>query len=539
MATAASARSRFWAAVAILCAPPLFFGIQGTRGLDWPDDPDLFREGAQAQSFADGHLLADPYYLGEWIWYPPLVPALVAVLSRITGAPVPTVYAQAGAYLNMLGPILFAALVARCFGSVASLVALTIFLYRIPRGPTGVTPFYSTVLYSGNFAQALFYLTLLVYVAFAERSRLRYALTGLLLGLTFLGHAAPFVVLTPLFLAEFARAAARDLRAALKRYSLLFAAAALAAMPLLVSIVGRYHLEVRNPAPTQWIAWSATWTAIGRQMDSHTWAACVALVVLWWRGPREGAWVVSEWIAGAVALVGYSFAAEARGWSTVVPRHHVLFYARVAQPVLIGYGASALWSAARKWIDRSLLLAKARATLPREPARWLAMVGGALLVLLATLPAQARRARSQRTGIIHDSTVQSGLDAYRWMRSALRPDDVVLATDERALMVVGPAGAKVVVLEALFGNLYVDHRKRSIARDEMFAALRRGDEAGFEALAEEYSVTHVLWVGADGPCFDPVPIRSLALAFDNGKTRIYRRTATRETSRRDAPPGRP
>jgi hypothetical protein len=527
METRASARLRFWVAVAILCAPPLVLGIQRTRTLDWPDDPDLFRETAQAQSFADGHLLDDPYYLGEWIWYPPLVPGLVAGLSRITGSPVHTVYAQAGAYLNILGPILLAALVARCFGSLASLVALAVFLYRIPRGPTGATPFYSTLLYSGNFAQALFYLTLLTYVSLAEKHRLRYVLTGLLLGLTFLGHAAPFVVLLVLFLAEFARAAARDPRAALERYGLLFATAALAAMPLLVSIVGRYHLGILNPAPTMWIAWSATWTAIRRQMDLHTWAACVALVVLWVRGPRESAWVVSGWVAGALALVGQSFAAAAYGWPMVVPRHHVLFYVRVAQPVLIGYGASALWSGARHWIDRSRLLAKPRATLARESTKWVAMVGAAVLVILVALPARARRTGPQRTGLINDSTVQTGLDAYRWLRSTSRPDDVVLATDDRALMVVGPAGAKVVVLEALFGNLYVDHGRRALARDEMFSALRRGDEPAFEALAEEYRVTYVLWVGVDGPWFDHLPFHSLALAFDNKQTRIYRRTAAR------------
>ena len=437
----------------------------------------------------------------------------------------PTVYTQAGAYLNMLGPILLAALVARWFGPLASLVALAVFLHQVPRGPTGAVPFYSTLLYSGNFAQALFYLTLLAYVSLAETHRRRYVLTGLLLGLTFLGHAAPFVVLLVLFGVEFVRAAARHPRTALERYGLLFAAAALAAMPLLVSIVGRYQLEILNPAPTKWVAWSATWTAIRRQVDHHTWAACVALVVLWVRGPREGAWVVSAWVAGAVALVGQSFAAAAYGWPMIVPRHHLLFYVRAAQPVLLGYGASALWSEARRWIDRSGLLARSRATLARESTQWVAMLGAVGLVVLATLPAAARRAGPQRTGIIHDSTVQTGLDAYRWMRSALRVDDVVLSTDERALMVVGPAGAKVVVLEALFGNLYVDHERRALARDQMFSALRRGDEPAFEALADEYSVSYVLWVGVDGPWFDHAPFDRLALAFDNRQTRIYRRTA--------------
>jgi hypothetical protein len=532
MTTDASARARFWVAVVILCAPPLVLGIQGTRRSDWPDDPDLFRESAQAQTFADGHLLDDPYFLGEWIWYPPLVPGLVAGLSKVTGLAVPTVYARAGAYLNVLAPILFAALVARCFGSLAGLVALTVYLYRIPRGPTGATPFYSTLLYSGNFTQGLFFLTLLAYVSLGERHRLRYVLTGLLLGLTFLGHAAPFVVLAVLFTVMLARDAVREPEGALRRYGLLFTTAALAGAPLLVSIVGHYHLVIRNPAPTLWVAWSATALSLGRQIDGSTLAALVALVVLWIRGPRAGAWIMTAWIAAALSLVGYSFAAAAHGWSQVVPRHHVVVYARVAQPALIGYGASALWSWARQWSDRSELLARPRAALAREPARWLGVVGGALLVLLVTLPSQARREGSLGAGIIHDSTLQSGLDAYRWMRSALRPDDVVLSTDERALMVTGPAGAKAVALECLFANLYVDCASRARARDEMFAALRRGAESRFEALADEYSVTHVLWVRVDGPGFDPTPFHNLALAFGNGDVRIYRRT-TRQGGRAD------
>ena len=37
-----SARLRFWVALAILCAPPLVLGIQGTKTYEWPDEPDFF-----------------------------------------------------------------------------------------------------------------------------------------------------------------------------------------------------------------------------------------------------------------------------------------------------------------------------------------------------------------------------------------------------------------------------------------------------------------------------------------------------------------
>ena len=42
-------------------------------GLTWPYDGDHFRDIAQAQTALDGHPLADPFYLGEWVWYNPLL----------------------------------------------------------------------------------------------------------------------------------------------------------------------------------------------------------------------------------------------------------------------------------------------------------------------------------------------------------------------------------------------------------------------------------------------------------------------------------
>ncbi len=152
-----------------------------------------------------------------------------------------------------------------------------------------------------------------------------------------------------------------------------------------------------------------------------------------------------------------------------------------------------------------------------------------MLAVYLLLPHYAKRtAGFGRTGIIDDSTLQAGLDAYRYIRTSLRPDDVVLATDDRSLMVVGLAGAKVVAIEPLFSNLYVDWAKRSRARDEMISALKQGDEPAFEALADQYKVTHVLWVAEDGPGFDPAPFRGLAVEFDYKTTRIYRRTAARK-----------
>ena len=512
-------RLRFWIAVALLAAPPVALGMWAARNLHWPDDSDFFRDIAQARSFAGGNLLADPLYLGETTWYNPLVPGIVAGLSRITGTAIPTLYARAGAWLNMLGPVLLALLLARLFDPPAGLVALAVYLYGAPWGGGASTPLYSAFLYSSFFAPALFFLTLLVFAAFPEGKRRRYVLTGLLLGLTFLAHTAPFLILCVIFCIEALREARRDWRGASIRYGLLFGAAALAATPFLVSIIGHYHLTVRNPVPMQWNSRYVRWAALKQIPDGYTIAAGVALLALLVRGPRLGRRIVGGWLAACVAFVAYTFAAAEYEWPPVVPRHHPVLYLRILQPVLLGYGACLLWSIVRERAGRPRWLTAATV----EPAKWAATVGAASMVLLWALPGCIRQAGDPpRTGLVSDSFLQSGMDAYRWMRS-LRSDDVVLATDDRALITVGPTGAKTVAVDAIYGSLYVDAGPRHRARDDMFAALRRGDEPAFEALADEYAVTHVLWIMEDGPCFDNTPFRNLTVEFDNGKTRIYRR----------------
>ena len=71
------------ALLVLLCAPAFGAGRAASRGLSWPPDVDLYRDIAQAQTMADGALLADPFYRGEAVWYNPLVPGLVATMAGL------------------------------------------------------------------------------------------------------------------------------------------------------------------------------------------------------------------------------------------------------------------------------------------------------------------------------------------------------------------------------------------------------------------------------------------------------------------------
>src|SRR5207253_8290968 len=84
-----------------------------------------------------------------------------------------------------------------------------------------------------------------------------FLLLGLGLGITFLGHAAPALLLGGILVVCGMREMARPASTArpakvFGRYASTFAVALGVSAPFLASIVGRYHMHVRNAAPTSY-----------------------------------------------------------------------------------------------------------------------------------------------------------------------------------------------------------------------------------------------------------------------------------------------
>jgi hypothetical protein len=173
-------------------------GVATTASLYWPADPDLARDSAQAMTVYDGDLWGDPQYVGETLWYNPLTPSLIALIARVSHQPLPLIYTRAGAYLNLLAPILFYVLVAVLLDQWTALIATAAFLFVQIAPPTSSMLYatYSAWLFAANLAQAWMYGTLIIFVvAIRTQRRPWYLLTGALLGLAFLAHAAPAIVL--------------------------------------------------------------------------------------------------------------------------------------------------------------------------------------------------------------------------------------------------------------------------------------------------------------------------------------------------------
>jgi hypothetical protein len=506
----------------LLCGPAFFLGRDATRGLSWPPDTDLYRDIAQAQTMADGALLADPFYRGETLWYNPLVPGLVAALARFSGQPVHVVYVQAGAYLNLAGPVAFFLLIEAFFGLPAAAAATLHLVYlRDPVGPAWLSPAYSPWLFSAAFVQALFYLTLLAYRRALQSDALGwFAATGALLGLTFLGHAAPALLLGVVAAVAFARdAMAGNGRRSFFRHTLLAGAALGVASPLLWSILLRYRLRILNQGPLEWI-----WPPLSlpelpafMQTQESLPAAVLAIAALIWllgRDPRRReASILGSWALAAALLFCLALLHEATGFGRhLIPRHHFLFYWRAAESALLGYGcAVAALALARRFGNAALgRLAPA------------ALVLGIAIAVVAAFPFYRQREAftSGRRDAERDDSRLNRQEAREWIRAHTAPDDVFLAADDMALMIVGPAGRKVVAVNAYFSSPYVDWRARHETRDAMVTDLREQRFSDLVARCKAHGVGFVIHKRSDRWGTDEAPV--LRREFGNPRIGIYR-----------------
>jgi hypothetical protein len=501
--------------------------------LDWPADPDLYRDIAQAQTIADGSLLDDPYYRGETQWHNPLAPLAVAGLSTLFGLPVPSTYVRAGAYLNLLGPIAFYLWVARMAGAVGATVATFGFVfYRDPWAPGWVTAAYSPWLFAMTSSQGPFYFTLTAYrSALLRDGTLRYAASGLLLGLTFLAAAPPAFILAGVVVAggvalsagwlpsPFAAERAQPRLLAWTHHAVLALVAAVVSAPLLYSIVGRYHLHVLNAAPTNW-EWAGMQGFTDFARAHFGWPALVAVVGAWTlaRGARVDALVVAAFAATAAGFLSHRHLLAQAGITVpqYVPSHYFVFYLKGLQWALVG--AAAAW--ANAWLSSKVLVRPAWART--------AAIAVLLIALVAVLPQYRTRGYfgSSREGAMAEADEPHRRAAYDWIRARTSPHDVFLASPDVALEVVGPAGRKVVVAGEVYSSPYVDWSARLRSSQWMSRALRDGDGPAFRSLARASGVRYVINARQERPWLDDLLAEQrtpgLVPAFKSGGVRIYR-----------------
>jgi hypothetical protein len=151
-----------------------------------------------------------------------------------------------------------------------------------------------------------------------------------------------------------------------------------------------------------------------------------------------------------------------------------------------------------------------------------ALVLGVTIAVVAAFPFYRQREAftSGRRDAERDDSRLNRQEAREWIRAHTAPDDVFLAADDMALMIVGPAGRKVVAVNAYFSSPYVDWRARHETRDAMVTDLREQRFADLVARCKAHGVGFVIHKRSDRWEPDDAPV--LLREFGNARIGIYR-----------------
>jgi hypothetical protein len=520
----------------VLIAAAFALALQATAGLTWPPRWDFYRELGSIQAVLDGRAGADPLYLGERRWYNPLIPQLMAWGSAVTRVQPPEFIVRSGPLLNLLGPIGFYLLGRRLVGRWPAVLGLTVYLFwPAPYLPENSAGTYSGWAWPRNVAQGPCFLAALALVAQASRDTVaRATLTGVLIGVTFLTHTAPALMLG---LAAVFVSVARAWRGGggarlrpIVTLAVAGGAALIVSAPYWWPLLDAYQMRVQNRSPMNAVGLSVR--AMAASLLSVRFSLAAIGAWAWWTGrltpDKPGP---SERLAGAMLLLAclcwlgwgvvYQLVLRLTGVELlqVVPEYHFHLYLKAFEALLAGAGALFL---AQRAASR---LAIRRGTAGVAATTVLAVV----LVNVPSFRASAEQALFREESIARMAEGDR-IAFHAWALAHTRPEDVFLTDDRSGLFVVSPTGRKVVAIYAFYSNPYVRLEPRVALRDRLFEALESGDYDEFARLARAAGVTHVLLRPGPDSVASPLPVDRFPLLFAQGDIRVHGVPAGRQGS---------
>ncbi len=514
-------------------------GLRTTKDLSWPYDEDLYRNMGHAQTILDGDYFADDLYLGEKQWYNPLLPTIVAGLSWLTKSPVHLLFTRLGAYFNLLAPIFFYLLMVRLFERWTALACTFGFLFVTSNGiPAWLGGTYSPWFLPVLFVQAFFYMGLYIYIRAIETQHMKfYIISGIFLGLSFMGHTAPAILLGLIMGITTLQIMIRSWRkqasvSQILRPLLLFSVCLLTAfivsIPYHITILGHYRLKIVHPDPMNMVFPPYQLANIGSFVNTFLSRkllmvfigfGLVALILEKTR--RTSRNILLLWLLITSGFIVHNYIwqlLKEQGINTVriLPVYHFVFYFRVMLSILYGFGMIFVCHLLANLIARwKPLIGKIRPNLNRIAF---------ILLLIATsvkvYPSYMMR-DDYREGRVYMEESEDFQAAFHWIREHTQPEDVFLAPEPFSRLVVGAAGRKVIVVHPLFSNPYIYRRSRAADHDSLFTYLQQENPDDFHGLASKYSLTHIISY-EQTRAIDEAHHPFLKKTFEFGQISIYR-----------------
>lgn len=497
-------------ACAILLLLAIIQCYSASAGIQWFFDTDFYRDMSCVRQNLHGAFGKDPTYLHEYLWYNPLLPAIETFAEKMTGMPLNLLFAKAGVWINLLAPITFTWMLVTLFDWRVATAGLLSFLF-LATGNHMMwdAATYSPWLYPGAFTQSLFYIDVIIcYKAFVSGKYSWFALLGAMLGITFLGHTAPTLLLIGIMVVLQARNSVSAFRkkdyAAVRRYLtqgiltfLLFIAFA---MPLLYFVVGKYHLRFLNREPSELVEELFIFRSIPQLLKMNlSLALLIAIAGVIWaiRKLKDPVirGILLAWPVLTIFLFVYSTAASSLDRNhnihlpITVPSFHYFFYLKAAQSVFFGLGLVSLvqllidkWSSLQRPVLRASLL---------------------LLVILAYAAIYYPIYRNRqdftynRQKNLEQDQYTERIRAYHYIVDSIPQDKVILCEENTELFPMMPTARKMVCIGIPYSNPYVDFWQRHDDRDSMLSSLKTGRPANAKRLFDKYEVNYVLLSNAN------------------------------------------
>lgn len=492
-------------ASAVMLAIAFIQCFRTMHDLNWAYDTDFDRDMAFIRNSLDGHFGQDPTYRGNYLWYNPLLFSIEAMLVKITGLPINIIVTRAGIYLNLLGPLTFFAMAWRLFDlriATAALLSYLFFAAGNIEGSGAAT--YSPWLYPVTFAQFFFYVNILLcFKVFNSGKYIWFTVLGASIGLSFLCHTAPAIliifILVSIQTRNWMRAFREKNTAQGKRLILqglaTFLPFLLVISPFLYFIVGKYHLHFVNTYPAEWRPDSLYWKNWRMLIQlNFSLSLLIAVVGFAWfyRSYRSllQRRIVLNWAAACIIM--YLYSATIPGirdkfhvqLPETVPSYHYFFYLKALQSLMYGFGLVFL-------VEKFFGLLRLSKRASGNNAGWLAAL--VLLAAIGYFPYYRDRPdfSMRRELSLEKGKDTARIEAYNYLVDHIPYDKVILCPEPNSTFPVMASGRKMVCVSVLFSNPYLSFHQRYSDACRMLDFLKTGKASEARRLFDDYQVSYV------------------------------------------------
>ncbi|MBS1600373.1 MAG: hypothetical protein JST75_19245 [Bacteroidetes bacterium] len=504
--------ARFIAASVALLALAFFQCYKITHDLHWAYDTDFDRDMAFIRNSLEGNYGKDPNYIGEYLWYNPLLFSIETFIVKMTGLPINVVIAQAGIYFNILGPIAFFIMNCYFFGYRLGLAALLSFLFLASGNLVGTgSATYSPWAYPCCFAQFLFYLMMMAcYKAFTLKTYTWFFVVGLLLGTCFLAHAAP-AFLTILILVAI-QGKNMFLSAKTKKYDELkkyfaqgcatFISFVIVSSPFLYYIAGKYHFHIVNKNIFEYQSELLIWWNFPKLLKANLSIAFIVSIIgfIWfYKNFHEPIIrkIILNWFYISAFMLGYTILLPGIHdklhipLPDTVPSYHYLHYLKAVQSVFFGFGFVYLFQKVYQFIKPRLQKTDSNTT--TAPTNLIFII--AILVwAIAYFPIYKNRkdfVELRKESLVKQNSREK-IEVYDYIVKNIPSDKVILCEEQYSIFPVMATGRKLVCASILFSNPYVDFGKRYADVNAMLGFIRANQPDSSKKLFDHYKISYAL-----------------------------------------------